>query len=285
MDWIDRLKAAMAYIEDNLEGDIDWDQAARLALCSSHQFMRTFALITGVPLSDYVRRRRLTKAAFDLQTRQEKVLDVALRYGYASPTAFQRAFTIFHGVTPVKARRPGVTLKSYPPMSFQLTIQGGIDLQYRIEEKPALRLVGYREDISMLGGENFARIPKMWEEFPHERVEALGGLAGAQYPGMFGVIAMVEGKSDMLAYYIAVASERTDLQGWMSEITNPPLTYAVFDTPLATIQDTTRRIFAEWLPHAGYEHADAAELEYYPDGDMSDETKYICEIWIPVVKK
>lgn len=93
VDWMARLTRAMAYIEANLDGEIDWREAGRLALCGGNQFARTFALMTGMPLSEYVRRRRLSMAALDLSRRGEKVIDVALRYGYASPTAFQRAFT------------------------------------------------------------------------------------------------------------------------------------------------------------------------------------------------
>lgn len=283
MDWIERLKQSMAYIEENLEGDIDWHEAAKRALCSTYLFMRTFGLLTGIPLSEYVRRRRLTLAALALQD-GAKVLDVALRFGYASPTAFQRAFTQFHGVTPMRARKPGAVLLSFPPMSFHLSIQGGIALQYRIEEKPGFRIVGYKETVSMLDGENFRRIPKIWEEMPQERYKALEALSGTRYPGMFGVITMSD-QSDALEYYVAVESSREDLADWMDALETGTQPYAVFDTSFADLQDTTRRIFSEWLPSSGYEHADAPEYEYYPKGDMTDNAKYMCEIWIPVVKK
>lgn len=284
MDWITRLQRALDYLEENLAGEIDWQEAGRRALMSGAYFARMFALMSGVPLSEYIRLRRLSLAATDLQQRGERVIDVAMRYGYASPTAFQRAFVLFHDVTPSQAHKSGIRLKAYPPISFNITIQGGIALQYRIEEKEAVRLVGYREEISMLGGENLIRIPRMWEEFPQERFAVLDGYNNGRYPGCFGVCEMND-RPDSLLYSIAVASDREDLEGWMAEIACAPATYAVFDTSLAAIQDTTRRIFAEWLPSSGYEHAEGAELEYYPSGDMTDSAAYMCEIWIPVVKK
>ncbi|MDL2319349.1 AraC family transcriptional regulator, partial [Eubacteriales bacterium OttesenSCG-928-A19] len=278
-----RMTRAMDYIEAHLDGELDWGAVAREALCPPQQFARMFAMMTDVPLSEYVRRRRLTRAALDLQRGEGRVLDVALRYGYASPTAFQRAFQQFHGAPPSHARRQGVRLRSYPPMTFQFTIKGGTALQYRIEEKPGFRVVGYREEISMVGGENFRRIPELWNTFPRERCDALIARGDGQYPGMLGLIDMGP-RDDTLAYWIAVSSASADLAPWMQAMDVPAATYAVFDTSLATLQDVTRRIFAEWLPSSGYEHGPSAELEYYPDGDMSDPAQYMCEIWIPVVK-
>ena len=284
MDWFVRLTRAMDYIEENLEEDIDWVAVGRKATMSAGQFARMFTLMSGVPLSEYVRLRRLTKAALDLQQRGDKVLDVALRYGYASPTAFQRAFVQFHGVTPSLARQPGVRLKAYPRMTFHISVQGGVALQYRIEEKPAFRAAGYGEWVSMLNGENFTRIPQMWAELSKERCAQMEqGYADGPYPGMFGVMWMGE-DPNKLFYAIAVSTEKTVAEDGLQIIEIPTQTYAVFETPMASLQDVTRRIYAEWMPASGYEHAAGPEMEYYPVADMSDPAKYICEIWVPVVK-
>lgn len=285
MDWIARLTSAMTYIEENLCGEIDWAEAGRRAMCSSHQFARTFVLMTDVPLSEYVRRRRLTLAAQDLQQRGDKVLDVALRYGYASPTAFQRAFVLMHGITPSQARKPGALLKAYPPMSFHITIQGGIALQYRLEEKPAFRVVGYAEEISMINGENFVRIPKMWDEFSQEKWGALEAASDGKYPGCFGLIDVCPKNTEKMLYAICVSSQQEALPSWARAFDIPAANYAVFETSMADIQTTTKRVYGEWLPNSGYEHAEMPEFEYYPAGDMSDPAKYICEIWVPVTKR
>lgn len=88
MDWLDRMNNAMEYIETNLADNISYDQIARIACCSTYHFQRMFPFITGVSLSEYIRRRRLTLAAFELQTTDAKVIDVAMKYGYDSPEAF-----------------------------------------------------------------------------------------------------------------------------------------------------------------------------------------------------
>lgn len=123
MDWLKQLNLAMDYIENNLEGKISYDTAARLACCSTYHFQRMFSYLAGVSLSEYIRRRRLTLAGFELQTGRVKVTDTALKYGYESPEAFSRAFKKLHGVLPASVRDAGVSLKAYPKMSFSITIK------------------------------------------------------------------------------------------------------------------------------------------------------------------
>lgn len=284
MDWISRLALSMAYLEEHLDQEIDWEQAARLALCSQYQFARTFSLLAGISLSEYVRARRLTRAAQDLQRGEDRVLDVALRYGYASPTAFQRAFVQFHGTSPRHARTPGARLKAYPPMSFQFTIQGGVALQYRMEKRDAFRVVGVPEVVSMVGGENFRRIPLIWDEFPPERFAALERVCDPKHPGTLGLMHMGD-RMESMTYWIAVISEATALEPWMQSRTVPAATYAVFETTMKDLQDTTRRIYAEWMPGSGYEHADSDEFELYPPSEDMEDPTYLCEIWVPVVPK
>ena len=123
VEWLERMNAAISYIEKNLTDEIDYRQAARMACCSVHHFQRMFSFITNVPLSEYVRRRRLTLAAFELQGTNVKVVDLCLKYGYESPEAFSRAFQVFHGVSPTTARNTGVHLKAFPRMTFTISIQ------------------------------------------------------------------------------------------------------------------------------------------------------------------
>jgi len=124
MDWLSRMNAAISYIEENLDGVIDHDRLAKIACCSAHNFYRMFSFITDTSLSEYIRRRRLTLAALDLQNSQIKVIDLALKYGYDSPISFARAFQALHGVTPTEARADGVMLKAYPKITFQISIKG-----------------------------------------------------------------------------------------------------------------------------------------------------------------
>jgi AraC family transcriptional regulator len=100
MDWLQKINRSIDYIENNLLEEIDYDHAARLAYCSAHHFQRMFAFIADLSISEYIRRRRLTLAAFELQSTDIKVFDVAVKYGYDSPEAFTRAFRHLHGVIP-----------------------------------------------------------------------------------------------------------------------------------------------------------------------------------------
>jgi AraC family transcriptional regulator len=113
-DWIQKMNNAIAYIESNLDGEVDVNEAARIAVCSIYHFQRFFSFIAEIPLSEYIRRRRLTLAAFEIQQSNAKVIDVALKYGYESPEAFTRAFRNMHGITPTATKDNGTQLKQTP---------------------------------------------------------------------------------------------------------------------------------------------------------------------------
>jgi AraC family transcriptional regulator len=119
MDWLDNMNKAIEYIESNLTDEISYERASRIACCSVFHFQRMFSYIAGVSLSEYIRRRKMTLAAFDLQSTEELVIDLSLKYGYESPTAFNRAFQGIHGISPSKARKAGSDLKAYPKISLR----------------------------------------------------------------------------------------------------------------------------------------------------------------------
>jgi len=145
VDIITQLNAAIGYMEDNLAGELDYAEIARTACSSPYHFQRMFAAVAGVPLSEYIRRRRLMQAAMDLHNSASKVIDVAMRYGYNSPDSFTRAFKALHGVAPSQARARGVRLKSYPRIIFALSIKGVVAMDYRIVEKGPFKVVGVKE--------------------------------------------------------------------------------------------------------------------------------------------
>ena len=123
MDILEKLNAAMAYIEANLRDEIDVREAARLALSTPDSFLRFFSYMTGMSLAEYVRRRRLSLAAEDLR-RGAQVVDAAVMYGYDSAAAFSRAFVRQHGITPGEYKRVGGPLSIYPPASFRINVLG-----------------------------------------------------------------------------------------------------------------------------------------------------------------
>ena len=130
MDWIERLNKAINYLEEHIREDIDLEQTAKIACCSTYHFQRMFTYMAGIPLSEYIRRRRMSLAAADLQRSDAKIVDIALKYGYTSPTAFNRAFQSVHKITPSAAKKAGTSIKSYPPISFKIMIKGVEEMNY-----------------------------------------------------------------------------------------------------------------------------------------------------------
>lgn len=165
MDWLERMNRAVSYIEDNLEQDIDYDQIAKIALCSVYQFQRMFSFVLDVPLSEYIRRRRLTLAAFDLKNRKNTVMDIALKYRYETPESFSRAFQNLHGMTPTLARNAESELRAFPRISFQIILKGVVGMNYRIEKRDAFQVYGL-EDIyhyDTIANEEGISIPDVWQ--------------------------------------------------------------------------------------------------------------------------
>ena len=141
MDLITELNQAIEYVEAHLEDDIDLEDIASITSYSPYHFQRIFNYISGIPLSEYIRRRRLSVATFDLQN-GEKVIDVAMKYGYVSADSFTRAFTKQHGITPSQCKSQTISMELYPPMNFELTVKGTNGLSCRIETKEAFSMFG-----------------------------------------------------------------------------------------------------------------------------------------------
>jgi AraC family transcriptional regulator len=284
MDWLDKMNSALDYIEDNLDGEINMNTVAQKACCSSYNFQRLFSFITDVTLAEYIRRRRLTLAAAELQGSASKVIELALKYGYDSPVSFTRAFQALHGVTPNEARRSGSKLKAYPKISFHISIKGDREMDYRIEERIAFRVVGIKKRCTLNQEENLISLPKFWDElWKNGKVDEILGLSDQIPRALFGVCA--DANDTEFDYYIASASGKPLPEGF-DELTVPAATWAIFDCtgPMPdAIQAVMKRIFTEWLPTSGYVHAEGPELEWYSDADMDSED-YKSEVWIPVVK-
>jgi len=285
MEWLERLNQAVGYIEDHLEGDIDYDAAAHIACCSTFHFQRMFSYIAGIPLSEYIRRRRMTCAGLALQRGEDKVIDLALRYGYDSPTAFTRAFTGVHGMPPSEARRAGATLKAYPRISFRITIKGDTEMNYRIEQKEAFRIVGAKRHYCLDAEASMAQVPLFWREAAAKgTIQKLCTLPAAEPGGIVGVCTNMIGKD--FDYFIACATDAPVPDG-MEACEIPACTWAIFECtgPMPdAIQNLQRRVIAEWLPASGYEYADAPDIEVYTEGDMN-AADYRSEVWLPIVKK
>lgn len=283
MEWIERLNKAINYIEEHITTEIDYDQVAKVACCSTYHFQRMFAYMSGIPLSEYIRRRRMSLAAADLQNTSEKIIDIALKYGYNSPTSFNRAFQSIHEVAPSAAKKEGILLKSYPPISFKITIKGVEEMNYRIEKKEAFRIIGVSKPLHKEIEKNFSIIPQMWQKAAVDgTIPKLSAMMNCEPMGVLGVSACND--IEQWKYFIAVSSSMS-IDEALEEYTVPAFTWAIFSgegvCPKA-IQDLEKRIVTEWLPTSGYEYDNGPDIELYLNPDPQN-AKF--EVWIPITKK
>lgn len=283
MEWIERLNEAIRFIENHLTDEIGYEELAKIAGCSAYHFQRMFAYMAGMPLSEYIRRRKMSLAAVDLQCGEEKIIDIALKYGYNSPTAFNRAFQSVHGIAPSLVKNEGASVKSFPPITFTIMVKGAGEMNYRIEKKEEIRIVGMAKPLYAELEKNFQIVPQMWEEaVVSGMIPKLAGMMDAQPMGILGI--SVCNDQEQWKYFIAVASSAEAEEG-MEEYVIPSFTWAVFPgegvCPQA-IQELEQRIVTEWLPTSGYEYDNGPDIEVYLEPDPSN-AKF--EVWIPVVKK
>ncbi len=281
MEWIERLNQSTNYIEEHLTDEISYEQLGRIACCSAYHFQRMFTYMAGMTLSEYIRRRKMSLAAVDLQGGDAKVIDIAEKYGYHSPTAFNRAFQSVHGIAPSSVKNEGISVKSFPPITFKITVKGAVEMNYRIETKEAFRIVGISAPLQGDIEKNFMIVPKMWQDAAaNGTIQTLAGMMDTPLTGLLGVSAC--NNEEEWKYFIAVAS--TKEKGRFEEYTIPASTWAVFPGTGTnqSIQELEQRIVTEWLPTSGYEYANAPDIEVYLNPDPQN-AQY--EVWIPVTKK
>ncbi|MCO1600858.1 AraC family transcriptional regulator [Desulfosporosinus nitroreducens] len=290
MDLLSRMNGALNYIEENINDNIDFKEVARRAYCSEYHFKRMFSFLAGVTLSEYIRRRRLTLAAFELNNMNLKIIDIAVKYGYSSADSFTRAFQSLHGVTPSEARNNGQSLKAYPPMTFQLSIKGGIEMNYRIEEKEAFHIVGLMKRVPIIFNGVNPEIASMWGSLTGELIAQLKGLSNVEPMGMLSASTnFSEGRMEEkgeLDHYIGVATDK-ECPDNLTKLEVPASTWAVFEAvgPFPdTLQNVWGRIYSEWFPSSNYEQTEGPEILWNEHKDVTSPT-FRSEIWIPVLKR
>jgi len=282
MNMLDSMNAVIAYIEEHLLEDLNMPKLSKIAKHSETDIQKTFYALTGISIVEYIRRRRLSLAAYELQKKERSVLDIALDFGYTSPDSFTRAFKQLHGITPSAVKRGECLLKSYGKITFVLTIKGVNAMNYRILKKGKMRIIGIKKWFSTENDGQLTEIPKMWDSITDELRDRI--LALSNNDGVVGLCAdMYDGGFD---YWIGCMSD-CECPEDLEEITIPASSWAVFEVigsmrPIPNaMQDIWKRIYSEWLPNSGYEHAMLPEIECYSSGDMLADD-YKSEIWIPV---
>lgn len=300
MDWITGIQNAINYIEDHITEELDYEQIAKVSFSSSFHFQRVFSILCGYTLGEYIRNRRLTLAGAELANTREKVIDVAYKYGYDNPESFAKALQKFHGITPSQARGIGVMLKSFSRLSIKVSLEGGSIMNYRIEEKPAMPLTGYKR--------RFTGSPNDKQDQDHNfacetRLEQyiLEGMC-REHETIYQILTNFDANGyDFYYAYQFPSWALEDMQEIPADIATrfenvsiPAGTYIVFETercefPTAKMDELRMKAISEWLPTSGYELRDAPEIGvihwFWEEGnDKVNHSRY-CELWLPITKK
>ena len=290
MDTLTSMNKALEYIEENLTDELDYSQISKIAFCSEYHFKRMFSFLAGISLSEYIRRRRLTLAAIELKNKNLRIIDIAVKYGYISADSFSRAFQNLHGILPSEARKEDAQIKAYPKMTFQLSIKGGNEMNYKIVEKQSFKIVGFKKRVSMVFKGINPEIADMTSLLTPEIIKQLKSISNVEPLGIISASTnfseeRMEGKGE-LDHYIGVASNSDDTASFDVLKVNSG-TWAVFEAigPFPeTLQDVWGRIYSEWFPSSGYETVIGPEILWNENPDTGNP-KYKSQIWIPVRKK
>ena len=269
----------MNYIETVLDGEIDEKTISSLSGYSYPMFSRLFSMLTETTLSEYIRSRRLTEAAIDLRDTDEKIIDIAMKYGYESPDAFGAAFKKFHGFTPseVKAGKP---FKLVSKIQLALSVKGGRSMDIRIEKKQAFKVAGYNEqDI------NSSLCPGVWDKlFSKYSREELVKLGKGESVGVCHDIESPD-RINYMAGYITTDVEKAKSMG-LEVLEVDEAEYAVVELTGKVpecIHAGWKYLMEVFFPEHGYIHSGKPDFEYYFKGDMYSPD-YKMELWVPVVK-
>jgi len=284
MGILTQLNRAMAYIEEHIADDLALGDVSAVTAYSTYHFGRLFYYIADMPLSEYIRKRKLSLAAMALQSSDARVIDLAVCYGYDSADSFTRAFTKQHGVTPSAARKPGVSLTIFPPLTFQIKIKGVQAMNWRIEEKEAFEVFGIER---VFRNDETGKIPAFWDEaYVDGSCQRLAAQAGRS--DTMGFCGYVDDQADAFPYMICVVNgPGCDTAGFtVAQV--PAVTWAIFRSgELAAnaygreIPGLFQRAYSEWLPTSVYDRFPGPDMEIY---GVTDDGKFYEEVWIPVKK-
>ncbi|MFI1170456.1 AraC family transcriptional regulator [Streptomyces melanogenes] len=282
---LERLNQAMEHIEDHLDQRIEAADLARIAVTSEYHLRRMFSALAGIPLSEYIRRRRLTVAGAEVLADERTLLEIAVRYGYTSGEAFARAFRAMHGVGPGEARRIGATLHSQPRMSFRLVVEGSSSMRYRVMEKEEFRVVGRTARVPLVHEGVNPAIAAFIRGIGKETLERIQSLSDQEPEGIVSVsVNLDESRAEgtELDYYHGVVTGAAVPED-MDALTVPAGVWAVFESsgpfPQA-LQYMWRDVFTQWFPSNPYRSRPGPEI--LRTRLSQDATQADAELWIPV---
>ncbi|RVU97138.1 AraC family transcriptional regulator [Coriobacteriales bacterium OH1046] len=277
MGIMENFNRTVDYIDANLDGNADEKEIRRLSGYSRAMFSRVFSIFTEMTLSEYIRGRRLTEAAFDLRSSGKRVIDVALRYGFGSPDSFTAAFKEFHGRTPSEVR-DGKPFRVMSKLRLALSVRGGEEMKVSIQRKPAFMVAGLMRE-AIESSECPATWDALYEGWDKDKLSALG--TGQSYGMCFDV--EDPGTINYLAGYDASDGAAARELG-LDVVEIPENEYAIvtLEGPIpACIHQGWKYLMESFLPEHGYRHSGAPDFEVYGLGDMYADG-YEMELWVPI---
>ncbi|MFI6004480.1 helix-turn-helix domain-containing protein [Streptomyces sp. NPDC051366] len=285
---LERLNQSLEYIERRLDQQVDAAELARIAATSEYHLRRMFSALAGMPLSEYIRRRRLTVAGAEVLAGRESLLEIAVRYGYGSGEAFARAFRVMHGVGPGEARRIGAALVSQPRLTFRLTVEGSSSMRYRVVDRPDFSVVGLKARVPLVhAGPNQAIIDFV-RGIDRQILGRLEKLSDQEPQGIVAVCDDLDpsrAEGTELDYYQGVITSAAAPDG-TTVLPVPAGVWAVFTTsgpaPQA-IQELWRDVFTQWFPSNPYRSRPGPEILH--TRLSSDGTEADAELWLPVERE
>ncbi|RST20923.1 AraC family transcriptional regulator [Streptomyces sp. WAC04770] len=288
---LERLNEAMEYIESHLGERIEVADLARTATTSEYHFRRMFSALAGVPLAEYIRRRRMTVAGAEVLGHPDRtLLEVAVRYGYDTGEGFARAFRAVHGIGPGEARRTGAVLRSQQRLTFRLVVEGSSAMNYRLVEKGEFRVVGRKARVPLIHEGPNPAIAEFIRSIGREELERIAALSDQEPTGLVGVSDQLDpsrAEGTELDYYHGVVRglEPSDegAEEGLDSLPVPAGTWAVFtndgEFPQA-LQYLWRDVFTQWFPSNPYASRPGPEIlsvRLYEEGRRA-----VAELWIPV---
>ena len=236
---IQLIQQAICYMEEHICENISYAEVAKSVQMSSYNFHRTFSFIVGMTANEYMRKRRLTLAAKELQTTAISVIDAAYKYGYESPESFSKAFSRFHGSTPKQAKQKGTKLHLFNPLLIKIIVEGGSIMDYRIEHKESQKFIALVKAFpnEIINDDNAHNIPDFWAEcYEKDLIEPMKLLRVKGKRDLFGLCSPVKDGENHFNYGIGIMlDEDTEISKlehftkngyliWKTE----PADYAVF---------------------------------------------------------
>ena len=309
MDWLTSFKKAIDYMETHMLSDIGAKDVADAGHISPSYFQKSFKIVTGYSIGEYLRNRRLYLAGMDVLNAvpadnsplqknpkalaDKTVLDLAYKYGYDTPESFTKAFSRFHGMSPTQLKSQPTKIKVFLPLIVEISIRGGNKMEFQLEKRQSMHMIGLGRIFSY--DTSYQDIPKFWCDFcsryctqdtpasPEE--QAIRQTIAECIVGEFGVCVEDINDGEHFHYYIAGAYQGGAVPEGMSVFEIPASEWAKFNCigriP-QSLQTVNTRIFSEWLPgNQEFEMSMPINIEWYSNGDTNSDD-YVSAVWIPV---